>query len=86
MTNITQNIDAAKIGQSIEELEKYIKDDSIKLFITVLKSLKQDPNNEALLAQLTATFMDLGISQGAVLTYAPYVNLLLSDDPFADKQ
>ena len=34
------------------------------------------------LDRLAQAFDDLGPRQGAVLTYAPYVGLLLSDDPF----
>jgi len=82
MTNITRKIDPEKIGISIEQIKKYINDSSVDPVITVLEALQQDPSNEALLRQLADTLNSIGIFQGAVLTYAPYVNLIRSDDPF----
>ena len=82
MTKINKNVEISKIDASLEALKLYVKDASIDPLISVLEELKQDPNNESLLLQLTDTFNALGIIQGAVLTYAPYVSLLLSDDLF----
>ncbi len=82
MTKMTKNVDVAKINASIEALKQYVKDVSIEPLISLLEALKQDPNNESLLLQLSDTFKALGIIQGAVLTYAPYISLLLSYDLF----
>ena len=82
MTKITENVDAGKIDASLEALKKFVKDESIEPLISVLEALKQDPNNESLLLQLSDTFKALGIIQGAVITYAPYISLLLSYDLF----
>ncbi len=79
---MTKNVDVAKINASIEALKQYVKDVSIEPLISLLEALKQDPNNESLLLQLSDTFKALGIIQGAVLTYAPYISLLLSYDLF----
>ena len=35
-------------------------------------------------ARLVQAFDELGPGQGAVLTYAPYIGVLLSDDPFSE--
>jgi hypothetical protein len=82
MTKITKNVEPAKIDASVEALKKFVKDASIDPLIFILEALKQDPNNESLLLQLSDTFKALGIIQGAVITYAPYISLLLSYDLF----
>lgn len=82
MTMIAKNVELAKINASIEGLKEFVKDESIDPLISVLEALKEDPNNESLLLQLSDTFKALGIIQGAVITYAPYISLLLSYDLF----
>ena len=84
MENSTQNIDPIKIDESIQMLNENIKEDWIKPFLSLLEALKKDPDNKSLLAQVSAALKDLGVMRGAVLTYAPYVWLMLSEDPFAD--
>ena len=85
MENSTQNIDPVKIDDAIQMLNEYIKDNSIKPLISLLEALKKDPDNKSLLAQVSDALKDLGVMKGAVLTYAPYVWLMLSEDPFEDK-
>jgi len=82
MTNNTRKINPVEIGVSIEQIKKYINDGSVDPVIAVLEKLQQDPANAKLLIQLADTLNSIGIFQGAVLTYAPYVNLITSDDPF----
>ena len=84
MGNITKNIDAEKIDTSIQMINKYIKDSSITPFVAILEALKNDPGNTSLLTDLTHELNSLGILQGAVLTYAPYVGVLLTGDLFGD--
>ncbi len=79
MTDFKHNIDPKKIDTSIELIKKYIKDDKVQPVIVALEALKQDPSNEALLIKLTDTLNSIGIMLGAVLTYAPYVGLLISE-------
>jgi len=43
-----------------------------------------DPHNEALLHQLADVFGRLGLQQGVVLTYAPYLSTILSNGLFDD--
>ena len=86
MTKIIENVDARKIAASIEGLKEFVKDDSIEPLISLLEALKEDPNNEALLLQLSDTFKALGIIQGAVMTYAPYISLLLTYDLFENNR
>jgi hypothetical protein len=84
MKNSTDNINVADIDNAIQMLNKYAKEDSLKPLISILEALKQDPTNESLLAQLTATWRNLGVYQGTVLTYVPYFYTLIPDDIFGD--
>ncbi len=83
-SNKDKNVNAARIEESIEQLEMYLVTDEIKPLLSALKALKADPQNETCFDQMAHAFNDLGITQGAVLTYAPYISILLADDPFAD--
>jgi len=80
----THDIDTVKIENSIDSLKQFVNDSSIEPLISALEALKKDPDNESLFAALADTFTALGIVQGAVLTYAPYISLLLSNDLFGD--
>ena len=84
MRNSTDNTDVVDIDNAIQMLNKYAKEDSLKPLISILEALKQDPTNESLLAQLTATWRNLGVYQGTVLTYVPYFYTLIPDDIFGD--
>ena len=71
-----------RVDETIQMLKQHLDGDEIDALITALEALKAAPENEASFAQLLKAFDDLGPRQGAALTYAPYVSLLLSDDPF----
>lgn len=86
MTKIARNVEVSKIVASIEGLKAFVKDASIDPLISVLEELKQDPDNESLLLKLSDTFKALGIIQGAVITYAPYISLLLTYDLFENNR
>jgi len=70
------------IDTTIQMLQRYLDAEEIKPFLTALETLKAEPENESHFRQLVTAFDALGPRQGAVLTYAPYINILLSDDPF----
>lgn len=82
MATNTINVDSSKVEKSIELLRTYAEGDSIEPLLSALETLKQEPNSETLLSQFSEEFNALGITQGAVLTYAPYISQLLSDDLF----
>ena len=73
------------IDISIQMLERYLGGEEIKPFLTALQALKTEPGSELHFRQFVTAFDGLGPRQGAVLTYAPYVGVLLSDDPFGYK-
>jgi hypothetical protein len=62
-------------------LEQYLDTEEIKPLLTALEALKGEPENESCIGQLVTAFDNLGPQQGAVLTYAPYIGVLLSDAP-----
>ncbi len=84
MNNTTDDKDIADIDNAIQMLNKHTNEASIKPLIAILEALKEDSHNEALLAQLTDTWRNLGIYQGTVLTYVPYFYTLIPDDIFGD--
>lgn len=82
---VRQEVDVDSVGDSIRMLKTYLNPADIAPLLTALEALREDPRNEAHLARLGNAFADLGPAQGAVLTYAPYIIVLLSDDPFGHK-
>ena len=84
MGNDTGNINIADIDNAIQMLNKHTNEPSIKPLISILEELKQDSHNESLLAQLTDIWRNLGIYQGTVLTYVPYLYTFIPDDIFGD--
>lgn len=73
-----------ELAMAIGMLKSYLDDASIQPFIEALEDLESDPDDEARRIEVARRFDGLGIGQGAVLTYAPYLGYLLSDHPFAD--
>ena len=82
MATMPQNINPVTLDTSVKLLRQYVNDASIEPLISAIEALKDDPSNESLFGELANAFSDLGIVQGAVLTYAPYLSSLLSNDLF----
>jgi hypothetical protein len=72
-------IKAARIEEAIAMLEQYLDVEAIAPLLERLRRLAERPEDEARLQQLFETLDELGIMQGAVLTYAPYLAILLSE-------
>ena len=82
MSSPSSLVDLQRIETSITMLRQYLAEDDIAPLIEVLESLAADPRNEALLGQLSDVFDSLGLLQGAVLTYAPYISIVLAGHLF----
>ncbi len=75
-------VSAESIDSSIRMLREHMDIAEIDTLLEALEALKAEPENESSFDRLVTAFDELGPRQGAVLTYAPYVTILLSDDPF----
>jgi hypothetical protein len=75
------DLDVGRIDEAIRMLKMYLDPDDILPLVAAMEALCEDPMSETLQLQVVTAFNDLGPSQGAVLTYAPYVGVLLSDGP-----
>jgi hypothetical protein len=76
-----QNLDPERIHEAIMLLKQYLEPEEIAPFLQALEALKEDPSSEVLLTKAVNAFNELGPNQGAVLTYAPYVTVVLSGGP-----
>ena len=81
-----KSINVADIDIALQMLNKYLGTQDINPLLSALETLKTEPQNEAYQAQVINAFDDLGSLQGAALTYAPYLNIFVSDDPFGDSR
>lgn len=78
---VRNDLDVARLDEAIQMLGTYLDPDDIRPFLAAMEALRADPESAELQSQVVNAFNDLGSRQGAVLTYAPYVGVLLSDGP-----
>lgn len=83
--NTSQPIKADDIDIAVKMLKAHIDDPAIVPLTRALETLRTDPQNETFQAAVISAFDGLSILQGAALTYAPYLNIFVSDDPFGDR-
>ena len=86
MSDSIKAVDPQSIKNSIQMLKQHLGEKEITPLLAVLEALVEDPQNETLVKQLSDVFGGLGILQGAVLTYAPFIAIVLSDNPFNDRE
>jgi hypothetical protein len=84
MDNIAGPVDADKLETCLWMLRANLDNAELEPLIAALETLKQAPGDPALLARVETAFNELDILQGAVLTYAPYMSVLLSVNPFGN--
>ncbi|MGD9408883.1 MAG: hypothetical protein PVF12_02815, partial [Thiohalocapsa sp.] len=70
------NVDG--VAEAIDMLRRYVDTQEIEALLAALAELKQTPGNPQCLQRVAEAFNELGIAQGQVLLYAPYINVLLS--------
>ncbi len=81
----TKTVNIEGLDNAINMLRTYIDNDEIQPLLLSLEALKQAPHDKSRLADVANVFNNLGSNQGAVLTYAPYISIMLSDDRFGYK-
>ena len=84
MDNIAGPVDADKLETCLWMLRANLDSPELESLIAALEALKQAPRDQSRLDRLQAAFNEMNILQGAVLTYAPYVSVLLSSNPFGE--
>jgi hypothetical protein len=77
-----KEIDVAGIEASIEQLQEHFGKDEVAPLVAVLEAMKRNPQDSALMDQLSEAFNGLGIMQGAVLAYVPYLAVILAGATF----
>ncbi|MGV6825876.1 MAG: hypothetical protein ACWA5Q_02760 [bacterium] len=80
-----KKISTKGIEEAIMMLHEYVGNSGIEDFLASLDALKSEPESEAHLTQMISEFGKLGPKQGAVLSYAPYIGVLMSDDPYGNR-
>lgn len=83
-TKKLQSIKVEDIDIALQMLKRYLNPQDITPLLAALETLRTDPKNEANQQQVLDAFSGLGPMQGAALTYAPYLHIFASDDPFGD--
>ena len=77
-------MDVEKLDTAIRMLQTHLDPAQTEPLIAALEALRAAPQNEDNLDKVASVFSEMGVNQGqgAVLTYAPYLAILLSDAPF----
>ena len=79
-----QSLKVADIDIALQMLKTYLNAQDIKPLLSSLEALRTDPQNQAHQEQVIKAFSELGPLQGAALTYASFLHIFASDDPFGD--
>ncbi|MGM0593066.1 MAG: hypothetical protein ACQETD_00905 [Pseudomonadota bacterium] len=78
---IRDDLDSARIEEALTMLKTHLDSAEVAPLVASLEALQHAPANREYQTKVVEAFNGLGASQGAVLTYAPYVGILLSDGP-----
>lgn len=72
-------VNPVRVEEDVTMLKTYVQDKEVKPLIEALEELMEEPDNEAIQQKIVDIFNGLGFYQGAVLTYAHYLKVLLSE-------
>ncbi|MCB1773301.1 MAG: hypothetical protein KDI88_06760 [Gammaproteobacteria bacterium] len=71
-----------EVETAIRMLQTHLDPDQTSQLVAALEALREAPDDHGRLTRVAQVFSEMGGNQGAVLTYAPYLAILMSDDPF----
>lgn len=77
-------LDAGRIETAVQMLKTYLGDAELAPLIAAMEALARMPGDAAARGCVEAAFGELGMRQGAALTYAPYLLEILTGDPFGE--
>ncbi len=80
----TKKVNREGLENAITMLKTYVDNDEVYPLVEALEALKNTPQDHDKLIAVANAFNTLDSTQGAVLTYAPYISIMLSDDPFGN--
>jgi len=73
-----QPVSAQRVGEDIAMLKTYLNEGDIQPLLKSLEMLEAEPQDEEKFQQVVDAYNASGFQQGAILTYAPYLKVLLS--------
>ena len=76
--NSFEPLNPERVAEDITMLKTYLDEDDIQPLLGILEILKAEPANEAAFQKMMDVYNAMGVKQGAVLTYAPYLKVILS--------
>ena len=79
-----QSITTEDVDSALQMLKQHVQGAEIGPLVAALEALKENPQDRGRQEAVAEAFDALGIVQGAVLTYAPLLQLFVSVDPFDD--
>lgn len=74
------HVDIDRLSEAIEMLQKYVNPAEVEVLLSALHELKAKPDDVKCLNNVAEAFNELGFVQGQVITYAPYISFLLSEN------
>jgi hypothetical protein len=80
---MTKDVEISKVVASIKMIKLYVTGVDTTALIEALEAIKENPEDRSLLVKAADSLEPLGIGQGEVLSYAPYLTDLLADELIA---
>lgn len=78
VTDAGVNVDVGRLDESIRMLKQYVDPTEIEPLLSAMFALQSNPGDVQCQRNVADAYNDLGFVQGQVITYAPYLNYLLT--------